>query len=66
VSVLVVADPAARSGLTARPASPRELGFLIFGHYAVAVEIVSLLLFVPLVGALCLGREAGRSREERQ
>jgi NADH-quinone oxidoreductase subunit J len=63
--LVVVADPAGRWGLTARSASARELGFLIFGQYAVAVEIVSLLLFVPLVGALCLGREAGRSGEER-
>jgi len=65
VGILVAVDPAGRSGLTAGSESPRELGFLVFGQYAVAVEIVSLLLFVPLVGALCLGREAGGSGEGR-
>jgi NADH-quinone oxidoreductase subunit J len=62
LTLLVASDPAARSVLVAATASPRALGELVFGPYALAVEVASLLLFVPLVGALALGRSARRDR----
>jgi NADH-quinone oxidoreductase subunit J len=37
--------------------TPREFGHFVFVHYWLAVEIVSFLLFVALVGAYYLGRE---------
>ncbi len=45
--------------------TPKELGLYLFRHHALAVEIVSLLLLVALVGALLLDRTAvHRSRRE--
>ncbi|MBI5015547.1 MAG: NADH-quinone oxidoreductase subunit J [Deltaproteobacteria bacterium] len=64
VGLLVLADPAGRAGLVASSVTPRDLGSLVFGRYAVAVEVASILLFVPLVGALFLGREPRQPREE--
>jgi len=39
--------------------TPREFGRIIFSRYWLAVEIVSFLLFVALVGAYYLGRDRG-------
>lgn len=38
---------------------PRQFGRFIFARYWLAVEIVSFLLFVALVGAYYLGRDQG-------
>ena len=38
---------------------PREFGHFVFTRYWLAVEIVSFLLFVALVGAYYLGRDPG-------
>lgn len=61
VGLVLAADPDAHAVLSTGSTSPRDLGALVFGPYALAVEGVSLLLFVPLVGALCLGRDPGRT-----
>ena len=60
---LVTSDPAHRLPLVSRAASPREFGRFLFERYPVPVEIVSILLFVALVGALYLGRERRNAPE---
>ena len=57
VGILVFADPAARTGLEPATASPIALGEYVFTRYWFAVEIVSFLLFVGLVGAIYLGKK---------
>lgn len=60
--------PRGRSVLEAAHAGPRQFGQFLFERYWLAVEIVSLLLFVGLVGALFLGKAVrkppGRQSEE--
>jgi NADH-quinone oxidoreductase subunit J len=41
-------------------ASPGEFGLFLFRNYWFPVEVVSLLLFVALVGALYLGKKDGK------
>jgi len=54
--LLIDADPSAVSTLASARLTPRTFGLLLFKHYWYAVELVSLLLFVGLAGALYLGR----------
>lgn len=56
----VLADPAAGRRLAGAGGAARDFGALLFGRYALPVEVVSLALFVALVGALVLGRAPGR------
>lgn len=54
--LLLFAAPAVNTGLAPAFAPPAVFGQYLFSHYWLAVEIVSFLLFVALVGALFLGR----------
>lgn len=63
-AALVLADPGARAPLAARSVAAREVGTLLFERYPLAVEAVSLLLFVALAGALYLGRAPAGAGEE--
>ncbi len=54
--VLLLPSPAARVGLAPASVPPVAFGRYLFEHYWFAVEIVSFLLFVALVGAYFLGR----------
>ena len=63
--VLVLAGPASGK-LTPAMASPVEFGRYLFEVYWLPVEIVSLLLFVGLAGALYLGRDDSASRNVRE
>jgi NADH-quinone oxidoreductase subunit J len=45
---------------------PREFGRFVFVRYWLAVEIVSFLLFVALVGAYYLGRDREEARREEE
>jgi len=58
---LVGSDPAASIGLTSARLAPRTFGIRLFRDYWYAVELVSLLLFVGLAGALYLGRTAKKA-----
>jgi len=53
---LIGADTSATSALAGARLSPHAFGLLLFRRYWYAVELVSLLLFVGLAGALYLGR----------
>jgi NADH-quinone oxidoreductase subunit J len=53
---LIFAPPGSGVPLEAAMASPLEFGRVLFSRYWLAIEVVSLLLFVALVGALYLAR----------
>ncbi|MCK8600328.1 NADH-quinone oxidoreductase subunit J family protein [Desulfoferrobacter suflitae] len=58
VGVLVaVTDPAGRAVLETAVAKPTEFGHYVFARHYLAVEIISLILLIGLMGALHLGRE---------
>jgi NADH-quinone oxidoreductase subunit J len=60
VGLLVFTDPGAGAGLIAATVSPRAFGRFLFQRYWLAVEIVSFLLLIVLIGALFLGGAPGR------
>jgi NADH-quinone oxidoreductase subunit J len=59
--VLIVTDPASHIKLKAARAAPNVFGQYIFERHWLAIEIVSLLLLVALIGALMLGKRSYRS-----
>ena len=60
---LVFTDPDATLPLNAAAARPGAFGAYVFQRHWLAIEIVSLLLLVALVGALCLGKRSDGARE---
>jgi NADH-quinone oxidoreductase subunit J len=60
----VTTDPASHRNLELALATPRAFSRFVFRNYWLAVEIVSLLLLVSLIGALYLGRVAQREASE--
>ncbi len=54
--VLIILESGGDPSLPLAAAAPREFGRFLFQKYWFAVEIVSFLLLVALVGALYLGR----------
>ncbi len=56
VLVLLYGNPGSFFPLQAAMAAPRQFGAFIFQKYWLAVEVVSFLLLVALVGALYLSR----------
>jgi NADH-quinone oxidoreductase subunit J len=62
--LFIISAPGNLTGLTLAAASPREFGQFLFKSHWLAIEIVSFLLFVALVGALYLGRSDDRRAEE--
>jgi NADH-quinone oxidoreductase subunit J len=62
VGLLAFTDPAGRVVLEAATASPRTFGRFLFQRYWLAIEIISFLLLIVLIGALFLGRGPGRRR----
>ena len=55
--ILIISDSMSGSGLKTAIASPSAFGHYLFKKYWLSVEIISLLLFVSLVGALSLSRK---------
>jgi NADH-quinone oxidoreductase subunit J len=53
---LAFADPAGQRGVPGYYASPRAFGELMFGEYALGVEVASFLLLFSAVGAYTVGR----------
>ena len=60
----LLVKPSRNVGLRAAVVTPREFGHFIFSRYWPAVEILSFLLFVALVGAYYLGRDRKLSGRE--
>lgn len=59
--LLIFSASDANTQLMPAMASPAEFGLFLFQNYWLPVEIVSLLLFVALVGALYLGKKDGKA-----
>ena len=57
---LVLGDPDSQKPLKTAAAEPAAFGKYVFENHWLAVEIVSLLLLVAVIGALLLGREVIR------
>lgn len=49
----------------AKPVEPKQVGLALYGPYAIAVELASLLLIAGLVGAYHLGRPDPKTGEGR-
>lgn len=58
---LIFEAPAMQTGLSPAMVRPLVFGEYLFSTYWLPIEIVSLLLFVALAGALYLGRYKGES-----
>jgi len=58
ISLLILLESGSSQPLALTAASPLDFGRFLFRRYWLGVEIASFLLFVALVGALYLGREA--------
>jgi NADH-quinone oxidoreductase subunit J len=62
---LVFSDPDHQTVLQPAMAVPRDFGYYLFRRHWLAIEIVSLLLLIALVGALQLGKVGRRGRENK-
>ena len=58
---MVDADDGGSTVLETARAEPGAFGFYIFKNHWLAIEIISLLLLVALVGALLIGRRSGKT-----
>jgi len=61
---IVFADPDFKTILKAALALPGEFAQYLFARHWLAIEIVSLLLLIALIGALHLGRRKGQKEIE--
>ena len=53
---LIYTDPSSREVLVSAMATPKAFGRYVFENHWLAIELVSLLLLIALVGALLLGK----------
>jgi NADH-quinone oxidoreductase subunit J len=61
---LIAMDPAAKASLSSYWLTPRDYGRALFERYALAVEIISLILLFAAVGAFHLGRRYRSTTKE--
>ena len=61
---MVFKDPGSGVVLQGAVVEPRDFGHFLFDRYWLAVEIVSILLFVALVAIIQLGKRKGASGDE--
>jgi NADH-quinone oxidoreductase subunit J len=59
LAMLLVSGPADAPPMPAAAAAPSAFGAFLFQRHWLAIEIVSMLLLIALVGVLRLGRDAG-------
>ena len=62
VAVLVFKDPGSRATLQKAVAMPRDFGHFVLQRYFLALEIISFLLLVALLGVLHIVQGKGRER----
>ena len=65
-AVIISSAPGSRVMLEVAQAEPEAFGKYVFQRHWLAIEIISMLLLVALVGALYLGRIKGKTDAERQ
>jgi NADH-quinone oxidoreductase subunit J len=63
-AAMVFKDPGSRIVLQGAVVTPHKFGHFLFDRYWLAIEIVSILLFVALVAIIQLGKRRGTSDEE--
>lgn len=63
--LLLVSEPQGAGALKAAMASPGRFGAFVFERHWLAIEIVSLLLLVALIGALHLGKTFRQDPDEK-
>jgi NADH-quinone oxidoreductase subunit J len=63
--VAIFSDPSGAVPLKLNAVTPKEFGRFVFERYWLAVELISLLLFLGLVAAIHLGRDKGGGEEDR-
>ncbi|MBW1982092.1 MAG: NADH-quinone oxidoreductase subunit J [Deltaproteobacteria bacterium] len=66
IGLLVAADPQSKSMLKIWLTRPRTFGRFLFQNYWFAVELIALLLFVALIGALYLGKTPVSSDQQEE
>jgi NADH-quinone oxidoreductase subunit J len=67
--ILVFTDSDSRAPLQAALATPREFGHYVFQQHWLAVEIISLLLLIAVIGVLHIGKNPvhqGRHKPEEK
>jgi NADH-quinone oxidoreductase subunit J len=65
--MLIVSDTTDAPPMPAAAAAPATFGQFLFQRHWLAIEIVSMLLLIALVGVLRLGRDAGgKTRPESE
>jgi len=62
--VAVFSDPSSAVPLKLEMVTPKEFGRFVFEQYWLAIELISLLLFLGLVAGIHLGRDKGRGEED--
>ncbi len=65
VLLMLVSEPAAREPMASAIASPADFGHYLFSRHWLAIEMISLLLLVALIGALHLGLSGMRRRTNK-
>lgn len=60
-TLIISSDADSRIPLKTLMAEPVSFGLYLFQRYWLAIEIVSLLLLIALIGVLYLGREMGKA-----
>ena len=62
--LMIVTTPGTEIPLPMVLATPREFALYVFQRHWLAIEIVSLLLLVAVMGALYLGKGKGKNQAE--
>ncbi len=66
LAMLVVSGMPDAPAMPAAAADPATFGQFLFGRHWLAIEIVSLLLLIALVGVLRLGRDSGKKAPDER
>jgi NADH-quinone oxidoreductase subunit J len=62
ILLVYFSEPAAKEPMRAALVHPKDFGRHLFAQHWLAVEVVSLLLLIALIGALHLGRRGSRNK----
>ncbi len=61
--VMIVETPGMEVSLRMLTATPAQFALYVFEHHWFSIEVISILLLLALIGALCLGIGKGARRE---
>ncbi|HIJ68316.1 MAG TPA: hypothetical protein HPP57_02285 [Deltaproteobacteria bacterium] len=60
---MIVETPGMEVSLRMLTATPAQFALYVFEHHWFSIEVISILLLLALIGALCLGIGKGARRE---